>query len=174
MILEFIAFIAAGFATAGVVMLVNRLTGNRLPRWLIPAAIGGGMFAFALWSEYSWYPRTTGTLPEGVVVATDNAHASSYRPWTYIVPIVTRFIAVDTRTTRAIPEAEGHVATSIILLGRWERGAQLGVVFDCTGGRRADLVGAVTLDDAGLPADPDAWIPVGLEDPVLQTACQGG
>ena len=174
MILEFIAFIAAGFALAGIVMLINRISGNRLPRWLIPASIGAGMIAFAVWSEYSWFGRTAATLPDGVVVASDNAHASFYRPWTHVVPIVSRFVAVDTRVTRRLESRPEVAVTSIILLGRWERGAQYAAAFDCEGARRFDFV-----DEAaggaggpeGLPRDDGAWVRLDADDPVLAVAC---
>jgi len=172
MILEFIAFFAAGAALAGVVMLVNRLTGNRLPRWLIPASIGAGMIAFAIWSEQSWYSRTVATLPEGVVVALDNAHASSYRPWTYVFPIVTRFAAVDTRVTRRLEARPEVVVTSVLFVGRWERSGQFGAAFDCEAARRFDLDEQVPRDADGLPQDPAHWVRLDPADPILALACR--
>ncbi|MEP0154063.1 MAG: hypothetical protein ABJE81_05245, partial [Pseudophaeobacter sp.] len=58
MFLELIAVIFAGIAVAGVVMLVNNVTGARLPRWLAPVAAGLAMIGVTVTSEYSWYSRT--------------------------------------------------------------------------------------------------------------------
>ena len=38
MFIELIAVIFAGLACAGMAMLLNRVTGGRLPRWIVPVA----------------------------------------------------------------------------------------------------------------------------------------
>jgi len=48
MYVDIITIIAAGFAAAGVALILNRLTGRRLPRWIIPAFAGAGMIAMSL------------------------------------------------------------------------------------------------------------------------------
>ena len=55
MFLELLAVIIAGFAGAGVMMLVAKLAGNRLPRWLVPVAAGAAMLGTTISSEYSWF-----------------------------------------------------------------------------------------------------------------------
>ena len=50
---------------AGLMALIRMATGGRLPKWLTPVAAGGAMIAATVSSEYSWYSRTTATLPEG-------------------------------------------------------------------------------------------------------------
>ena len=100
MLFELIAAIVAGFAGAGVILMANKLLGGRLPRWLTPAGAGLAMLAMAIVNEYGWYPRTVGGLPEGLEVATTAEDRAIYRPWTYVVPFVTRFLAVDTATMR--------------------------------------------------------------------------
>ena len=69
MFLELIATVFAGLAVAGVVMLVNRMTGGKLPRWFVPVAAGLGMIGTTISNEYSWYDRTVATLPEGLEIA---------------------------------------------------------------------------------------------------------
>jgi hypothetical protein len=75
------------------------------------------MLSFAIWNEYTWYPRTVAALPDGVVVARAQENSAPWRPWTYVRPIVTRFSAVDTRMNRTNPEAPGQVLTTVLLVG---------------------------------------------------------
>lgn len=70
MFLELIATFIAGFAAAGVMMLVNRMSGGRLPRWLVPVVAGLAMIGTTIASEYNWFDRTRGTLPNGFEVVT--------------------------------------------------------------------------------------------------------
>ncbi len=43
MFLELIAVIVAGIAGAGVMMLIARVSGGRIPKWFIPVAAGAAM-----------------------------------------------------------------------------------------------------------------------------------
>ena len=56
--LHLIAVFAMAFAAAGFVLLAYRLRGKKPPRYLIPLAAGLAMIGYALWSDYSWAPRT--------------------------------------------------------------------------------------------------------------------
>jgi len=58
MFLELIATVTVGIGTGGIVVLINKATRGRLPRWLVPVAAGLSMIGFTLWSEYSWAGRT--------------------------------------------------------------------------------------------------------------------
>ena len=100
MFLELIGTIFAGFAFAGIVMVLNKLTGGRLPRWMTPVAAGLGMIGVTIASEYSWYDRTRDTLPEGMAVIQEVESRAFYRPWTYAVPFVDRFAAIDASSVR--------------------------------------------------------------------------
>lgn len=173
MLLEFIAIIAAGFGLAGLALSANIAMRRRLPQWIVPAAAGAGMLLMAVWLEYSWLDRTTNTFPEGVQVASTNQVRSWYRPWTYVVPLTNRLIAVDHRFDRRHADAPGQVLTRLILAGRWEPMRQYGVVFDCAGHRRADLLDQVELDDGGRLKNA-TWIQLSEDEPVLRTACHGG
>ena len=135
MLLEFIAIIAAGFGLAGLALSLNIALRRRLPQWIVPAAAGAGMLLMAIWFEYSWFERTTGTFPEGVAVASTHQARSWYRPWTYVAPLTNRLIAVDHRADRRHADRPGQVMTRVVLAGRWEPTRQFGVVFDCTATR---------------------------------------
>jgi hypothetical protein len=165
MFLDLVATISAAFALAGVALILRSLSRKRLPGWIVPAAAGFGMLSFAIWNEYTWYPRTVAALPDGVVVARAQENSAPWRPWTYVRPLVTRFSAVDTRMNRTNPDAPGQVLTTVLLVGRWQPGASVPVIFDCEGARRAMLTG-----DAPLGAEPD-WEVLPATDESLRAAC---
>ncbi|HEY4529974.1 MAG TPA: hypothetical protein VIG97_06570 [Luteimonas sp.] len=172
MLLEFIAIIAAGFGLAGIALTANIAMRRRLPQWIVPAAAGAGMLLMAVWLEYSWLDRTTGTFPDSVQVASTNQVRSWYRPWTYVVPLTNRLIAVDHRFDRRHADAPGQVLTRVILAGRWGPMRQYGVVFDCNGHRRADLLDQVELGADGQ-LENARWLQLSTDDPVLRNACGG-
>lgn len=170
MLLEFIATIAAGFGLAGLALTLDIALRRRLPQWIVPAAAGAGMLLMTIWLEYSWFERTSGTFPDGVEVASTHQVRSWYRPWTYVVPLTNRLIAVDRRFDRRHADAPGQVLTRVILAGRWEPTRQFGVVYDCNGDRRADLLDGVEF--AGDGTLPNArWTRLSPDDRVLRTAC---
>lgn len=170
MFLELIATFVFGFAAAGVVLLVNWMTGRRLPRWLMPVAAGAAMIGFAIWSEYNWYPRTAGQLPEEVVIVSTNESRAIYRPWTYVVPYIDRFSAIDTSRALTNEAQPGQVIVPMIFLGRWAPGSEIPVIVDCSGSRRAELADGISFDDSGAVAGA-RWIEVDETDPLLRAAC---
>ncbi len=172
MLLEFIAAIALGLGTAGLVMGINFASGKRLPAWLVPASAGLAMIAFMIYMEYSWAERTKAGLPEGVVVTASSSDSMWYRPWTYLKPLTLRMVAVDTRRNRTHAEAPDQVMTSVLLLGRWMPTRAIPVVFDCAGQRRADLHAGVELAADGQLVGAD-WRRLQPDDPALRAACAG-
>jgi hypothetical protein len=170
MFLELIATFVIGLGAAGMVMLLNKALRGRLPRWLIPAAAGFSMLGFSVWSEYSWYGRTAASLPDEVVIAWSNEESAPWKPWTYLFPQTTRFVAVDTGTIRTNATLPDQRMVDLFLLGRWAAGRQVRIVLDCAGNRRADLMEGVEMDASGS-VDPGAWVSMPADDPVLGTAC---
>ena len=171
MFLELIAVIFAGFALAGLAMLLNRLTGGRLPRWFAPVAAGIGMIVVTVVSEYGWYGRTLAALPEGLVVAEEVPHQSLYQPWTYAVPYVDRFAAVDIGTMRSHPEKPGQHMGEIFFFGRWAPVSKLSALFDCPGLRRAVLAEGSIFESDGTVTAAE-WVAVEPSDPLLNTVCE--
>lgn len=170
MFFELIGTILAGVATALLIWALNRLLKGRLPKWLLPAGAGAAMLIATISSEYGWYDRTTRTMPEGMVVAQTVEEAVIYRPWTYAVPFVTRFIAVDQGTMRTHPQQPNQRIVDLVIYGRWSRTAKIPVLFDCGTSQRADIVDGVEFGANGEVLNA-TWIEVGANDPVLQTAC---
>ncbi len=171
MFLELIGTIFAGFAFAGVVMFLNKLTGGRLPRWAAPVAAGVGMIGMTIASEYSWYGRTQDTLPEELAIVQEVESRAFYRPWTYAVPFVDRFAAIDTssvRTNESLPEQR---LVDLYFFGRWAPVSKLPVAVNCAENSRANLADGAEFGDDGQLLDA-GWVPVASDDPVVRATCE--
>ncbi len=173
MILEFIAAIAVAITVGGMVHLIRRTAPERIAPWAVPAAAGAAMIGFAVYMEYTWASRTVASLPDEAVVASQNATTSWFRPWTYIFPLTNRMIVVDHRFTRRHAAHPEHVLTGVVMLGRFEPGRQIPVLFDCEQGRRAELDAQVTFaEDGGLEGAD--WRDLRDDDPIMRAACGSG
>ncbi|MDG1129961.1 MAG: hypothetical protein P8N68_12750 [Paracoccaceae bacterium] len=173
MYIDIITIIAAGFAAAGIVMILNRLTGKRLPRWVIPAGAGAGMILMSLTNEYRWYPRTLDLLPEGFEVISSAKHQAIYSPWTYAVPYVDRFVAVDVAGIKR-NEAQPDLRLSrVIVFARWEPVQVVPVVIDCVQGRSA-LLDPDAMFNADGTIRVARWDQTGMDDPATAAVCKGG
>lgn len=170
MLLEFIAGVAIAVGAGGMAHLAIRLSGQRLPGWLTPAAAGFAMIAFAVWAEYSWADRIKSNLPPEVTFVSQNAVTSWFRPWTYVWPLTNRMILIDTRFDRRNEAYPELLMTAIVMMGRYEMGRQIPVVFDCASGRRADLRADVVITEDGSFEGAD-WRDLGRDDPMVRAAC---
>ena len=173
MFLELIATFVAGFAGAGVVLLVSKLTGGRLPKWAMPVAAGGAMIATTIANEYGWAPRARAALPPGFVIAEEVENQALYRPWTYAWPYVERFAAVDGGSVRTHARRPGQKLADVYLFGRWQPVHKLPVLADCAGLRRAALSDAVAFGENG-EIDGLEWRTVTADDALLTTICGAG
>ncbi|WP_282151010.1 hypothetical protein [Ruegeria atlantica] len=170
MFLELIGTIFAGFAFAGIVMVLNKVTGGRLPRWMTPVAAGLGMIGMTITSEYSWYDRTRDTLPEGMTVIQEVESRAFYRPWTYAVPFVDRFAAIDAGSVRTNEQVPEQRLVELYLFGRWAPVSKLPVVVDCKEFSRANLADGAEFADDGQLLNAD-WIDVAASDPIVEATC---
>ncbi|MEZ5778935.1 MAG: hypothetical protein R3E44_11305 [Paracoccaceae bacterium] len=173
MLIDFISTISAGFAAAGVVLILNHLSGRRLPKWALPAGVGLAMLSFAVWNEYSWYPRTRAQLPDSVIVASAPADRSVYRPWSYVAPLVTRFVAVDKSGAVYSTTQPDLFVASAIIVQRWAPSERIPVAFDCARRVRADLFEGAELAANGTLRGAE-WNAPDPDDVLVQAACRGG
>ncbi len=170
MLIDFIATIAAGFVGAGVALLLRHLSRGALPRAFIPIVAGLSMLGLTIWSEYSWFGRTAGTLPPEVVVVSSHSEPSWYRPWTYAEPFVSRFMAIDRAAIRTNESVPGQRMAEVLIFRHREPPSKFPLLVDCTGMRRADIVDGMTFDDAGAVIDAD-WREMPADDPLLGAIC---
>ena len=172
MIWEFVGTITVAVAVAGVVHMLVRASGGRLPAYLVPASAGIGMLTFVIYMEYSWSGRIIDQLPEEATVASRNATTSWFRPWTYVAPLTTRMTVVDHRFDRTNADFPGIILTRLVLLGRWDPARPVPVVFDCIEGRRADMRDTVRFGEDGAIEGAD-WLRMAPDDPLLRAVCDG-
>ncbi|MDH3264778.1 MAG: hypothetical protein OEM24_12365 [Paracoccaceae bacterium] len=173
MFLDFIATAAAAFAAAGIVLFLVRVLRIRLPKWILPVGAGAAMLGYAIWSEHSWFPRVTAALPPATEVAWNNEETSWWRPWTYLVPLTTRFIAVNKGSIKTHEAAPGQRLAEVLLIARWQGTITVPVLFDCEGARRADLLGGAEFGPDGAVVGAE-WHQLPADDPVLFVACSEG
>lgn len=164
MFLELIGVIVAGIAGAGVMMAIVRLTRGRLPKWIIPVAAGAAMLGTTISNEYSWFSRTSANLPEGLAVVQTVESRAIYRPWTYLVPYVSRFIALDAANMRTNSDQPDLKMADLYFFGRWAPVQSVQVMVNCITGQRAD---PALGDDS-----PPVWRDVTLDDPIVLGVCQ--
>ncbi len=173
MLIDFVSIVAAGFGAAGVVLILNHLSGRRLPKWFLPAGVGLSMLGFAIWSEYDWYPRMRAQLPETVTIASAPADRAAWRPWSYVFPLVTRFVAVDkSEAVHSTTQPDMFVASAVVAR-RWAPWDRVPVAFDCAKGLRADLFEGAELADNGTLKGAE-WRPHDPDDVLVRAACNGG
>ncbi|MDP1667951.1 hypothetical protein [Phaeovulum sp.] len=173
MAIDWITMAAVGILAFCIVFAANHLSKRRLPKWLMPAAIGGSMIAYSVWNEYSWFERVRADLPASVVILAEVQGGAPWRPWSYAFPVTSRFIALDRAAVLRSAASPDLVATDVLLVTRWGQTVRVPVAFDCKAGARADLVeGAELVPDGTLRGA--TWMAVGLDDEMLKAACNGG
>lgn len=170
MFVELIATVFAGIACAGIAMLLNIITGRRLPKWLIPIAAGAGMIGMTISNEYTWFNRTAERLPEGVEIAITVDEQSWLRPWTQVWPYTKRFAAVDTGTARTNENVPDQRLADLYFFGRWSPVNQTPMLFDCKSGRSALLIDGADFAEDGTVTDAD-WEPMPPGSPILKLVC---
>ncbi|SIS58598.1 hypothetical protein [Phaeovulum vinaykumarii] len=153
---------------------VARRMGMRLPKWIMPAAVGVSMLVSTIWSEYSWYPRLRAALPESLVVFNPVEESAPWRPWTYLAPITTRFMAIDRDRVERLAAAPDIALAKVLLIGRWQSMQAVPTAFDCAASARADLIGGGGIDREGNLKGGAQWRPLPDGDPMLRAACDRG
>lgn len=171
MFFDLIGAIAMGFAAAGTVLILNHLGRGWLPRWVAPLAAGVGMLGFTIWAEYSWYSRTAGALPDTMTVTRTGESRAAWRPWTYLVPLVNRFAAVDSGGIQTHPDVPDQRIADLFLFERWSASVHVPLAVDCAGGRQAPLaVGARIADDGRI--EGATWAPLATDDALYRAVCE--
>ncbi len=171
MFVELIATVFAGIACAGIAMLLNRITGRRLPKWIMPVVAGLGMIGMTISNEYTWFDRTAERLPEDVEIAMTVDEQSWLRPWTQLWPYTKRFVAVDTGTARMNESLPDQRLADLYFFGRWSPVNKAPMLFDCKDARSALLIDGAEFADDGAVVNAD-WQNMPDGDPILKLVCE--
>lgn len=169
MLMDLIGAFTAALAAAGAVMLLRRHL-SFIPRYMSPIAAGLAMLAFTIWSEYSWFSRTKNALPDGVIVTSTHKDTFVYRPWTYLIPYVNRFAAVDMQSLRRNENRPDQVLAEIMLFTRHRPGAKIPILVDCASGRRADIADGMSMRPDGT-FENVRWSDVARDHPLMNALC---
>lgn len=170
--LELIAALIFAFCMGGLAYGLRKLV-PALPKWMIPGAAALGLFGFALWSEYSWFARSRADLPEGAVIAWTETRGQPFRPWTYVVPMVHRYAVLDLRQVQVHPANPALRIIPVYFLGRWERGHNGMMAFDCAAGRQIVVTRGIEITGEGLLKGAD-WDTPPAGDGFQGAACKSG
>ncbi|MCK8483692.1 hypothetical protein MUY21_06540 [Aliiroseovarius sp. S2029] len=171
MFYEIVATLVSAFVGAGLVLALNKLTGGRLPKWAMPVGAGLAMIVTTVANEYAWYERTRDLLPEGMTVVMEVENNSLYRPWTYVVPFVERFAALDEQSLRTHQAQPALRMVDLVFMGRWSAPEKMVVLGNCDTHQRAPLIDAVSFDTSGEVSGVD-WVTVPADDPILTAICK--
>ncbi len=170
---EVIAAIVAAIGTAGVILLLNKLVGGRLPRWIVPAGAGLALVSVTIALEYGWYGRVVDGLPEGVIVVWVDRTPQPLRPWSFAVPMATRVIAADSRQVTQHPANPRLRMLPLYRFARWRQTEEALMVVDCATGRHVLLTEGVTISEAGELTGAD-WVAATDDAGYEMAACREG
>jgi hypothetical protein len=166
------AFVA-GFVGAGTGLALRHLSGNRLPKGIIPVAAGLAMIVSTIALEYGWYSNVLDTLPADTQVISERTQQAWYQPWTFVNPWVRGFIAHSPSETVETATGSGILAVQIRIHERWQPEVVRPILVDCANTRRADVSPETEFGDDGQPTNA-SWLELEASDPILQSVCGGG
>lgn len=168
MIWHLVAAIFAGLSTAGVALLLRKLSGQRLPKWIIPVFAGAGMLGYQIHIEYSWFEHKQTQLPEETLVVASEYQENVWRPWTYMHPMTGAFTVLDTASVTE-RQLEGQRVMEFMLY-RFEKQhvdqvRNQAFVLNCSSQE------LVPLQD-NRSADRESMRRLGSDDPLYSAVCQ--
>lgn len=170
MFLGYVGAIAGGIGVAAMLLVISKTFRLKFPGWIYPAAAGIGMVALTIYIEYSWFNEVRAGLPDEVEIVETFEYSAPYQPWTYVVPRINRFVAIDHATARTNAGVDDLVLIDVILMERFAPTYVATNFIDCTDGARMLVGEDMQLDDDGRPLGED-WLRVGLDDPLVSATC---
>lgn len=170
MLWELVATVFAGLGAAGIALMLRKISGKKLPRYLVPVFAGLGMLGFQIHGEYNWYSHQVSLLPEGVVVVKAVEEQTSWRPWTFVKPQITRFMAVDVKNSAANSNNNDLVLANLYLFERRQAAINVKLVVHCKEQKRANFTEQLPLPAPGEAAGAD-FIVIGDNEKMLLSVC---
>ena len=171
MIIGIIGTLMVGVTAGCLLFIVSRLFKGKLPSWIIPFGAAGSMIIFYIWSEYSWYYRNVGSLPENVVVAQTYDTRQILQPWTYIVPKVEHYSAIDLNTIKTNNRSPGYKLVEVLLVSRFANTGSSRQMLNCNEQKRAFIETSTKFSDDGLPENIN-WNDIKRDDPLFIKVCR--
>lgn len=174
MSVDFLTTIAIGIFAALCVVAIRhfsrRFLGHELPKWLMPVAIALSMVIYSVWNEYSWSSRLIAKMPDSVSILGTGTTKTAFRPWSYAVPMVTRFSALDRAAFQPVQGSPEIRKGEVMLIERYAPMKLIPVAYDCVGQVRADLLEGAQIAPGGMLSG-GAWVQLAEDDAGLRAAC---
>lgn len=171
MIWHLVAAVFSGLAAAGIGLILRKLSGQRLPKWIVPVCAGLGMLGYQVNAEYSWFEHKKQQLPDSTIVLSSQTDSAIWRPWTFIFPMVTEFSVVDRDDIER--QSRDNTTVAELIIYHFER-HYADVVTPTPYLINCDNRGLVPLDeDTGKPA-LDQLRTLRDDARLYLTACQAG
>jgi len=166
MLWELIATFIAGVGATGVALALRKLSGGRLPRWLLPVAAGIGMLGFLIYSEYRWFAHQQTLLPAGIEVVREVQVTAAWRPWSQLWPQTLRFIAADVSNAERNQLNPALIRLHLYLVARHQPTQRIATVIDCQHQARADDHPGLILPTTDQPPG-EGWMQLADDDDLL-------
>jgi hypothetical protein len=95
------------------------------------------------------------------------------RPWTYLAPITTKFVAMDLTQLVQHPANPALKMAKLYNFARWQAVRDGLMVIDCAGGRQVLITAGVEITSEGALKGAD-WVMPGADDGFQTAACSAG
>lgn len=170
MALELVAALIAAAALGLLAWIVRRWV-PAVPKWAISVSAAIGLIGTTLALEYGWFDRVSAELPEGVEVVWKSTEAMPLRPWTYLAPITTRFVAMDLRSMARHPANPDLRLAKLYNFARWRPVEDGLMVIDCAQGRQVLVTSGVEITADGILNGAE-WVTAPEGDGFQSAACK--
>ena len=164
--------IAMGAVGAGIIFLIAHITGWKKPGSAYLVAAAAGMLGFAVYDEYSWYDRAAAGMPTTHQVVRSYGTSVAYQPWTYAVPRIYKFDAVDTTSVLSNPKAPDLLLVKVLRVTRNVSSEAVTTLVECPQSRFAEITPQTTFDEVGLPTNAD-WQSLDDHPNMRAVVCKG-
>lgn len=166
MIWHLFAVLIVGLCGGAFLHLLRKLSGGRLPKWIVSAGAGLCMFAYHAYYDYDWYEFKASQLPPGSIVIYEKHTTTLYKPWSFISPVVNAFTVFDGTYKRSEQNHQILVEylTYHFLKDPTERQIIFESVLNCTTLERATL-------ERGKDISETRFQKVDISDKVYQLVC---
>lgn len=159
--------------TLGLLVWALRKRFAAIPGWATPVVAGAGLIFTAISMEYTWFDRVSQALPPEFLVTNAETTASPLRPWTFVVPVVNRFTAVDGSKLARHPARSELIVAPVFGFARWQNPQNALMVFDCAAGRRVPVTEGMEIDAGGTLTGAE-WLVLETADGLQQAVCKEG
>jgi hypothetical protein len=155
MFIHLLATLAIGAIAAGAVYLFSKPFGWKPPSVAYLVAAAAGILGYSIYDEYSWFTRASSALPNRLQIVRTYATSMPYQPWTYAVPRIYRFDAIDLASQRSNPNAPELALVRILRVTRNTSSENISAILDCPKARYTEIDSTTEFADTGLPLNAD-------------------